>query len=130
VGDEVEVESTQVRNIKTGAGVISRWKPGQSGNPSGRPKGIKGYLLERTHDGKDLADMALRIVAGVEPGFKGPQRLEALKLLLAYTFGQPSTAEGTPEAMNEHLRKVFDQVKERIEPEVYRAAMEVLSDGH
>jgi len=34
---------------------LSPWKPGHSGNPSGRPKGtrdIAGYVIERTGDGK------------------------------------------------------------------------------
>ena len=36
---------------------LSPWKPGQSGNPSGRPKGTRdlaGYVLETTDSGKEL----------------------------------------------------------------------------
>ena len=36
---------------------LSPWKPGQSGNPSGRPKGTRdlaGYVLESTGGGREL----------------------------------------------------------------------------
>ena len=38
---------------------LSPWKPGQSGNPSGRPRGTRdlaGYVLESTGGGKELVD--------------------------------------------------------------------------
>ncbi|SVD07632.1 uncharacterized protein METZ01_LOCUS410619, partial [marine metagenome] len=38
---------------------LSPWQPGQSGNPSGRPKGTRdlaGYVLETTDGGKELVD--------------------------------------------------------------------------
>ena len=38
---------------------LSPWQPGQSGNPSGRPKGTRdlaGYVLETTDGGKGLLD--------------------------------------------------------------------------
>ena len=40
---------------------LSPWQPGQSGNPSGRPKGTRdlaGYVLETTDGGKELVDAA------------------------------------------------------------------------
>ena len=49
---------------------LSPWKPGQSGNPSGRPKGTRdlaGYVLETTDGGKELIDSLLSIVRGVMP---------------------------------------------------------------
>ena len=38
---------------------LSPWKPSQSGNPNGRPKGTRelaGYVLEITDGGKELVD--------------------------------------------------------------------------
>ena len=49
---------------------LSPWKPGQSGNPSGRPKGTRdlaGYVLETTDGGKDLVDALVAIARGVMP---------------------------------------------------------------
>ena len=49
---------------------LSPWKPGQSGNPSGRPKGtmdLAGYVLETTDDGKELVDALVSIARGVMP---------------------------------------------------------------
>ena len=49
---------------------LSPWKPGQSGNPRGRPKGTRdlaGYVLETTDGGKDLVDALVAIVRGIMP---------------------------------------------------------------
>jgi hypothetical protein len=46
---------------------LSPWKPGQSGNPSGRPKGTRdlaGYVLETTDGGKELVDALVSISPG------------------------------------------------------------------
>jgi len=43
---------------------LSPWKPGQSGNPSGRPKGTRdlaGYVLESTGGGRELVNALLSI---------------------------------------------------------------------
>ena len=49
---------------------LSPWKPGQSGNPSGRPRGTRdlaGYVLETTDGGKELVDALICIARGVMP---------------------------------------------------------------
>jgi len=49
---------------------LSPWQPGQSGNPSGRPKGTRdlaGYVLEATGGGKELVDALVSIARGVMP---------------------------------------------------------------
>lgn len=40
------------------------WKPGQSGNPGGRPKGLASLVREETKDGKELVEVMLKIVRG------------------------------------------------------------------
>ncbi len=49
---------------------LSPWKPGQSGNPSGRPRGTRdlaGYVLETTDGGKELVDALVCLARGVMP---------------------------------------------------------------
>ena len=49
---------------------LSPSKPGQSGNPSGRPRGTRdlaGYVIETTDGGKELVDALVSIAKGVMP---------------------------------------------------------------
>jgi hypothetical protein len=49
---------------------LSPWKPGHSGNPSGRPKGTRdlaGYVLESTDGGQELVDVLVSIARGFMP---------------------------------------------------------------
>jgi len=50
--------------------LLTPWRPGQSGNPSGRPKGTRdlaGYVLETTDGGKELVDALICIARGAMP---------------------------------------------------------------
>ena len=84
---------------------LSPWQPGQSGNPSGRPKGTRdlaGYVLETTDGGKELVDALVAIVRGVVPNLvvqKGSRprkdqqvrpadQLRAIEMLLDRGFGR------------------------------------------
>ena len=84
---------------------LSPWKPGQSGNPSGRPKGTRdlaGYVLETTDGGKELVDSLLSIARGVMPDMsvqegsrprtdqqvRPADQLKAIEMLLDRGFGR------------------------------------------
>ena len=84
---------------------LSPWQPGQSGNPSGRPKGTRdlaGYVLETTDGGKELIDALLCLARGTMPNIpaqKGSRprkdqqvrpadQLKAIEMLLDRGFGR------------------------------------------
>jgi hypothetical protein len=49
---------------------LAPWKPGQIGNPSGRPKGTRdlvAYVLETTDGGRELVDALVAIARGIMP---------------------------------------------------------------
>ncbi len=84
---------------------LSPWKPGQSGNPSGRPRGTRdlaGYVLETTDGGKELVDALVSIARGAMPNVPVPggsrprkdqqvrpaDQLKAIEILLDRGFGR------------------------------------------
>jgi len=84
---------------------LSPWKPGQSGNPSGRPRGTRdlaGYVLETTDGGKELVDALVSIVRGTMPNVavqegsrprkdqqvRPADQLNAIEMLLDRGFGR------------------------------------------
>ena len=84
---------------------LSPWQPGQSGNPSGRPKGTRdlaGYVLETTDGGKELVDALVSIARGVMPNVLAQEgsrprkdqqvrpadQLNAIEMLLDRGFGR------------------------------------------
>ena len=84
---------------------LSPWKPCQSGNPSGRPKGTRdlaGYVLETTDGGKELVDALVSIARGVMPNVPAQEgsrprkdqqvrpadQLNAIEMLLDRGFGK------------------------------------------
>jgi hypothetical protein len=70
-----------------------RWKPGQSGNPSGRPKGLAHYIQAQTRKGVELVDWYLGIWRGapapLERVPKAAERFEAAQWLSDRGWGRP-----------------------------------------
>ena len=86
---------------------LSPWKPGQSGNPSGRPRGTRdlaGHVLETTNGGKKLVDGLLSLARGIMPivpvqegarprkdqQVRPADQLKAIEMLLDRGFGTRS----------------------------------------
>ena len=84
---------------------LSPWQPGESGNPSGRPKGTRdlaGYVLETTDGGKELVDALVSIARGTMPNVatqegsrprkdqqvRPADQLKAIEMLLDRGFGR------------------------------------------
>ena len=84
---------------------LSPWKPGQSGNPSGRPRGTRdlaAYVLETTDGGKELVGALLSIARGAMPNVAAQEgsrprkdqqvrpadQLKAIEMLLDRGFGR------------------------------------------
>ena len=103
---------------------LSPWKPGQSGNPSGRPRGTRdlaGYVLETTDGGKELVDALVSIARGVMPNVAAQEgsrprkdqqvrpadQLKAIEMLLDRGFGrspqQLDVAHSVSDRPLEHL---------------------------
>ena len=84
---------------------LTPWKPGQSGNPSGRPRGTRdlaGYVLESTDGGKELIDALVCLARGIMPNVpvqegsrprkdqqvRPADQLKAIEMLLDRGFGR------------------------------------------
>ena len=84
---------------------LSPWKPGQSGNPTGMPRGTRdlaGYVLETTDGGNELVDALLSLARGIMPivpvqegsrprkdqQVRPADQLKAIEMLLDRGFGR------------------------------------------
>ena len=113
---------------------LNPWKPGQSGNPSGRPIGTRdlaGYVLETTDGGKELVDALVSIVRGVVPHVAAQEgsrprkdqqvrpadQLKAIEMLLDRGFGR------SPQQLD-IAHSVTDRPLEHLSDEMLRLLVE------
>ena len=107
---------------------LSPWQPGQSGNPSGRPRGTRdlaGYVLETTDGGKELVDALICIARGAVPNLavqKGSRprkdqqvrpadQLKAIEMLLDRGFGRsPQQLDIAHSVSNRPLEHLSDEM--------------------
>ena len=121
---------------------LSPWQPGQSCNPSGRPRGTRdlaGYVLETTDGGKELVDSLLCIARGVMPNVavqegsrprkdqqvRPADQLKAIEMLLDRGFGR------SPQQLD-IAHSVTDRPLEHLSDETLRLLVEnagQLEDG-
>ncbi len=103
------------------------WKPGQSGNPGGRPKGIARTVRERCGgDATKLVEVLLAIAEGRGLNSKPvheTDRIRATELLLAYGWGRPpefAAIEGADplehDEVTEAIVSLVDELSQRREP--------------
>ena len=65
-----------------------RFLAGQSGNPSGRPKGFRAYIQESTAEGNELVDVVLAVLR--DQTASNRERMEAATWLADRGFGKPA----------------------------------------
>lgn len=82
-------------------GAKTQFKPGQSGNPYGRPKTFSDLIREKTRDLEELAEWLLTLARGHDPDPRAVQRRKkprpvslghmewAVETILNYTLGRP-----------------------------------------
>ena len=75
-------------NLPQSRDLTGRFLAGQSGNPSGRPKGFHAYIKESTAEGNELVDVVLAVLR--DQNASNRERMEAATWLADRGFGRPT----------------------------------------
>lgn len=67
--------------------ITPRWKPGESGNPAGRPVGPGPLLRKLTHDGADIWQVCIEVMRGQHKA-RAADRLEACRMMVERIWGK------------------------------------------
>ena len=96
------------------------FKPGQSGNPSGKPKGFAAKIREQTNGGEELVQFALDIWKNAQLPLK--ERWPAFMWLTEYAYGKAPTfapiEDGDPlqlDGYDRAIREIVDELAARRE---------------
>jgi hypothetical protein len=99
---------------------LKPWKPGQSGNPRGRPKGFASKIREQTRNGEELVEFALEVWRDASKTLK--ERWPAFVWLSEYAYGKAPTfapiEEGDPlelDGYDRAIREIVDELAARRE---------------
>jgi hypothetical protein len=114
-----------------------RFKPGESGNPGGQPRGFLTYLRERCLHGEKLVDLITSILDGTAPEMRDmppamvlKYKLEAATWMADRAFPTPrpkesetDMASGTPVPMS----KLMQYLTPEMYSALYAAMMKAMS---
>lgn len=90
--NEADVDTDAGIKRRSPAEHLPKWQPGQSGNPSGRPKGFSALIRDKTLDGVTLVEHAISVLKGIEVnGLKPSPELSfrAMEWLADRGWGKP-----------------------------------------
>ena len=105
---------------------LTPWKKGQSGNPSGKPKGTRGFaarIRKATNDGEDLIKVALGIMNNLES--RDSDRMSAVKWLADRMLGKAEeniNINTDDDKFTELLAELVKTLSEREKQAVYAIA--------
>lgn len=94
---------------------VHQWKPGQTGNPSGRSKTLLTVVDELTGGGREAIECMIALMRGQTwPGFTKPPSylviLEATKFLIEHRFGKaPQVIQNTETGERKDFLEVIYQ---------------------
>jgi hypothetical protein len=99
-------DPADAQNTGRSSGLRPAWKPGQSGNPGGRPKSKVLRAMLEPH----RRSMVATLLVLMRSADKDATRLEAVKVMLAYLDGKPDEIGPTDLTDSELLAEVNRRV--------------------